>query len=533
MAEPSRSQEANLTPSEVHELESTLARSPRHTHFARAALIGVCAGLLAVAFRQALAFSESGREQLLVRLHGHPYWGWMVLPLIGLALGCLVGWIVTRFAPETAGSGIPHLKGALLHLRTMSWRRVIPIKFFGGVTLIGAGFSMGREGPTVQMGAAVARGLASVMRAPTADVPQLLSAGAGAGLAAAFNAPLAGLVFVVEELHRELSSRTAAGALIAAVCATVVAKWLAGDTPSFEVYGLESLPLTHLPLAAMVGILGGILGVAFNKSLLVGQRTALSQKTIPQWVLPGCAGVLVGLVAWWLPDAVGGGHVVAEQVLRGTTHTGAAALLILLVVKLFMTAVSYSSGAPGGIFAPMLLLGALCGAAFAKSGMLLWPALESHSQVLAVLGMAAVFAGSVRAPMTGIVLVSEMTGGYDLLFPICISVLAANLVAEALGDAPIYDALLEADLDRNGQGNPRSAPRTVYLSVQSCSQLAGKPIRQAKIPSGCLIVSLHRSGNSMLPSGETVLLAGDHVTFLISGDAPGVPMELVHLCMGL
>jgi CIC family chloride channel protein len=243
--------------------------------------------------------------------------------------------------------------------------------------------------------------------------------------------------------------------------------------------------------------------------------------------------VLVGLVAWWLPDAVGGGHVVAEQVLRGTTHTGAAALLILLVVKLFMTAVSYSSGAPGGIFAPMLLLGALCGAAFAKSGMLLWPALESHSQVLAVLGMAAVFAGSVRAPMTGIVLVSEMTGGYDLLFPICISVLAANLVAEALGDAPIYDALLEADLDRNGQGNPRSAPRTVYLSVQSCSQLAGKPIRQAKIPSGCLIVSLHRSGNSMLPSGETVLLAGDHVTFLISGDAPGVPMELVHLCMGL
>ena len=508
-------------------------RSKRRTHFARAALIGLVAGLLAVAFRQALALAETSREAMLHRLHDHPQWGWAVLPLIGLATGGLVGWTVTRFAPETSGSGIPHLKGVLLHLRSLSWRRVIPIKFFGGVAAIGAGLSLGREGPTVQMGAAVARAFAGVLGTPQSDIPQLLSAGAGAGLAAAFNAPLAGLVFVIEELHRELSSRTAAGALIAAVCATVVAQWLAGNTPSFEVHGLAPLPLSMLPLAAIIGVVGGAGGVLFNKSLLLSQKLALNQQRIPRGALPGVAGVLVGIVAWWLPDAVGGGHAVAERVLGGTLQAGLGMLTLLLVVKLLLTAASYASGVPGGIFAPMLLLGALCGSAFAKGGTLVWPALGDHSQVLAVLGMAAFFAGSVRAPLTGIVLVSEMTGGYDLLFPICIAVLAAYLVAEGLRDTPIYDALLEADLHRTGHGTASLEPRTIYMGVQSRSSLADRTIAQARLPSGCLIVSLERSGVNMLPAPDTILLAGDHVTFLLPGDALSAPLEIVHLCTGM
>ena len=237
--------------------------APRHTHFARTAVIGLCAGLVAVAFRRALALAESGREQLLLSLHIYPGWGWLVLPAIGLCIGGLVGWTTQHFCPEAAGSGIPHLKGALLHVRTLNWRRLIPVKFLGGVAGIGAGLSLGREGPTVQIGAAVARAFAGPLRTPAADVPQLFSAGAGAGLAAAFNAPLAGLIFVVEELHRELSSRTAAGALIAAVCATVVTQWLAGDTPAFEAHGLSPLPLAALPLTIIIGLLGGVGGVFF------------------------------------------------------------------------------------------------------------------------------------------------------------------------------------------------------------------------------------------------------------------------------
>lgn len=384
----------------------------------------------------------------------------------------------------------------------------------------------------MQLGASVAKVLARVLRAPESDVPQLLSAGAGAGLAAAFNAPLAGLVFVIEELHRELSSRTAAGALVAAVCATIVTQWLAGNTPSFEVHGLAAMPLSLLPLAFVMGVVGGAGGVLFNKSLLLGQKKALAQHWIPKWALPGVAGVLVGLVAWWLPDAVGGGHRVAEHVLGGTLIAGMGMLALLLVMKLLLTAVSYASGAPGGIFAPMLLMGALAGATFAHTGALVWPGLAAHSQVLAVFGMAAFFSGSVRAPLTGIVLVSEMTGGYDLLFPICIAVLAAYLIGEALRDAPIYDALLEADLARTGHGTPQTEPRTLYMGIQSRSPLSGTPIAKARLPQGCMIVALDRNGASILPTPDTILLAGDHVSIIMPGQTPKVAMDLVRVCTG-
>jgi len=509
------------------------SRAPRHLHFARTALVGLCAGLLAVAFRRALAFAESGRENLLVLLHGYPGWGWFVLPTIGLCIGGFVGWITVRFAPEAAGSGIPHLKGALLHVRNLEWRRLITVKFIGGVLGIGSGLSLGREGPTVQMGAAVARALAGPLRTPPADVPQLFSAGAGAGLAAAFNAPLAGLIFVVEELHRELSSRTAAGALIAAVCATVVTQWLAGDTPAFEVHGLSALPLSALPLTIMVGAFGGVGGVLFNKSVLSALDRAKRIRRIPLWALPGLAGLAIGVTAWWLPSVAGGGHWVAEEVLNGTFESSFALLIWLLVAKFLLTALSYGSGAPGGIFAPMLLLGSLMGTVFARLITSAAPSLAIQAQVLAVLGMAAFFVGSVRAPLTGIVLINELTGGNQLLFPICIASLAAYLSAEALRNRPIYDALLEADLARSGHGPTRVEPRTVYVGVQRGAPLAYVSIAKAGLPRGCLITAVDRSGLTLIPTADTVLLPGDHISILAPGDRPDAPLEIVRLCTGL
>jgi chloride channel protein, CIC family len=493
----------------------------------------VCAGLLAVAFRRSLALAEAGRASLLGVLHGHPIWGWAVMPVIGLCAGALVGWMTTRFAPEAAGSGIPHLKGVLLQLRTLHWRKLIPVKFVGGVLGIGAGLSLGREGPTVQMGSAVAQALAGPLRTPAGDLPQLLSAGAGAGLAAAFNAPLAGLLFVVEELHRELSARTATGALVAAVCATVVTQWLAGDSPSFEAHGLAAMPLAALPLALVVGVIGGAAGVLFNKSLLAAQRVGHDLKRIPRWALPAIVGSAVGLLAWWLPDSLGGGQAQAERVLSGTMNASLAILVVYFAVKLVFVSLSYGSGAPGGIFAPMLLLGALLGAIVAKATALVLPAHADQQQVLAVMGMAAVFVGSVRAPLTGIVLISEMTGGYDLLFPVCIACLGAYLVAESLHDEPIYEALLEVDLARTGHGPTLSAPRTMYIGVQIGSAIANKRVAQAGLPRGCLIIGIERGGASLLPTAQTELLPGDHLSILAPGDQPEAPLAIVKLCTGL
>ena len=212
---------------------------------------------------------------------------------------------------------------------------------------------------------------------------------------------------------------------------------------------------------------------------------------------------------------------------------GIATLAVLLVVKFLLTALSYGSGAPGGIFAPMLLLGAIAGAIFAKIAGTLWPGHAPQAQVLAVLGMAAFFTGSVRAPLTGIVLISEMTGGYELLFPICIASLVAYLVAEGLRDHPIYDALLEADLARTGHGSVRIKPRTVYIGVQIGSAIANQSVATAGLPRGCLLIGIERGGVTLLPNANSLLLPGDHLSILTPGDQPEAPLQIVSLCTGL
>ena len=181
----------------------------------------------------------------------------------------------------------------------------------------------------------------------------------------------------------------------------------------------------------------------------------------------------------------------------------------------------------------MLLLGALMGTAFARLTTNALPSLAAESQVFAVLGMAAFFVGSVRAPLTGIVLISELTGGYQLLFPICVTSLAAYLAAEGLHDRPIYDALLEADLARSGHGPSRQEPRTIYIGIQRGAAVAHLPIAKAGLPRGCLITAVERNGQTLIPTAGTVLLPGDHISILAPGDKPEAPLEIARLCTGL
>lgn len=508
---------------------SSTLRYRRPAHYATASLIGLAAGLVAVAFQYALHGAETSRERLLTALRHHmPVFGVLVLPAIGLVVGCLVG-AMLKVCPESGGSGIPHLKGVLLGVRTLRWKLLLPIKFVGGVLGVGVGLSLGREGPTVQMGAAMGQAIARLLRVPAARVPQMLSAGAGAGLAAAFNAPLAGFLFVIEELHRELSARTFVGALIAAVVATAVTESLAGQVPSFQISEYAMLPVWALPAAVVVGIAGGLLGVAFNAALLHSQKLAQNQRAVPPWLLPGLSGVIVGVVAWWMPLTVGGGHDAAHRLLSGELAMPVKMLLAWLVVKFLMTVLSYGSGAPGGIFAPMLLLGAILGSTFGASTNHI-AALAPYHQAFAVLGMAAVFVGSVRAPLTGIVLISEMTENYHQLFALCITCLSAHLTAEWLKAQPIYDALLELDLHRRGV-KPAEEARTIYLGVQRDAPITGKPLRDVGLPRGALITAIERGGRSIVPLAHVELSPGDHITVSLPADTPELAMAVSMLCL--
>lgn len=502
----------------------------RVPHFARAALVGLIAGLIAVGFRQALFFAERSRDALLIRMHSHPVWGWAILPLIGLVGGCAAGLLVQKFSPEAAGSGIPAVKGVLIRVRQMHWGRLLPVKFIGGVIGIGAGLSLGREGPTVQMGAAVGQAVGQLLRTHRRTLPQLISCGAGAGLAAAFNAPLAGFIFVLEELQRELSALTYGGTLVATVTAAAVTAALAGQTPSFHMRGIPHLPLSAFPLVMLLGALGGVAGVAFNQSLLAAQRGLDWVHARWRWVLPGAAGVLVGIVSWWYPDAIGGGHVVAERLLTGRFDVAIAALVALLAIKFVLTVVSYATGAPGGIFAPMLLMGAVLGAILGRICATVVPGWQGDTAAFSVLGMAAFFSASVRAPLTGIVLILEMTANQEQLFALCVTCLVAYLVAERLRDRPIYEALLEADLLRRGIGEPGPEPTVVVIGIHHGAAVEGKRIRNAGFPAGCLVVELERAGRELLPYADLEIAAGDHIKVLTPGETPELALEVVRMC---
>ena len=432
---------------------SGVAARPRHAApvlLLRSALVGVLAGGLAVAFRWSIYVVDQARLWLLAFGHGRPGWGWAIVPLLALGVGSLVGWLTVRFAPDAPGSGIPRVKEVLRGLGSMPWRSLLPFKFVGGALGIGAGLSLGLEGPTVQMGACAGLATGEVARATPESSHELVTNGSGAGLAAVFNAPLAGFVFTLEELRHPLSAAAYSSTLAAVLCAVIVARALTGSLPSFEVRGYPPAPLESFPFVALIGLAAGLLGVAFNKSLLGLDRLARSLSAIPRWLQPGLACAAIGLVAWWMPDATGGGHDVAQRLLSGGYQPGLALLIVLLVLKFATTVGSYGSGAPGGIFAPMLVLGTILGMIVGSLAQRWAPELSPTPTAFAVLGMAAVFTASVRAPLTGITLILEMTSEAGQLLSVCAACLVAYLVAEALGDRPVYDALVEDDLARRG-----------------------------------------------------------------------------------
>ncbi len=433
-----------------HDDGNYLLEVSRRVHFLRAAGVGVLAGAIAVGFQVSLDYAEQGRIALLSMLHRNISWGWAILPVMAAMLGSIAAYLTSRYAPAASGSGIPHIRAVLAGKRTLDWKRILPVKFLGGVLGLGAGFSMGREGPTVQMGACVGAGLSDVLKLDGNSRKNLIAAAAGAGLGAAFNAPLAGFIFVIEELQREISPFTLVSSLIASVFAVAVSRIFTGQLPSFHIQGFPLPPLTALPLFALMGLFAGYAGVFFNGTLLWAMKYS-SRLRLKMWQKAAMVGAFTGFVGWWLPDALGGGHRIAESILRGdfTSTNLTIFLIILLVGKFCLTIAGYASGIPGGVFAPLLVFGAIIGQLFGHVSAAVFPSVGATPAAYAVVCMAAIFTSSIRAPLTGIVLILEMTGNQEQLFALILTCLVAYLVAEHARSSPLYDALLEFDLAKD------------------------------------------------------------------------------------
>lgn len=409
-------------------------------------VVGVLAGLFGCAFHLAVEYAGELRGAVVAWSREAPWLGWLAPVGLTATAAFVARWLVRRFAPEAAGSGIQHVEAVIEGEARPERGRVLPVKFIGGTLALGSGLALGREGPTVQMGATLGHLLAREFRLGATDNRALLAAGAGAGLAAAFNAPLAGAIFVFEELVRRFELRVAVAALTACSAALAVMRGLIGGRLEFWVPTFEMELFPSYPFFLVLGGLIGLLGVAYNRLVVAGLDVAERMHRIAPEVRAALVGGIFGLLACFTPALVGGGETLIQSVLDGSQPV--AMLVVIFAARLFLGPLSYAPGLPGGLFAPLLVVGAAAGALYGHALEAVLPVITAPTAAFAAVGMGAFFVGVVRAPVTGIALIVEMTGATALFIPLLTACAAAVAVPTALGDRPIYDALRLRDAAR-------------------------------------------------------------------------------------
>jgi CIC family chloride channel protein len=408
------------------------------TLYVVAVIAGVLAGVVGTAFREALVLANQFRLNVVEYFHQWPLIGWVV-PVGAAAIAVAIARYIVVRVPESAGSGVQRIEAQVRRQVTSDPLRVVPAKFVGGVLAIGSGLALGREGPTVQMAAAIGGKIARYGKLNHDDQLTIQSALAGAGLGVAFNAPLAGPIFVVEELTKTIQFRVIVCSLLATGAGVGVMRLLIGGAPDFAVIHLDQVSVVGLAVFVLFGLLVGLLGAAYSKTTVYFMDLFARAKAVPLLVRAAIVGGAVGLLGWFLPDFVGPGDNLIQELLIGSTPL--MLVFAYLVVRWFLGPISYSVGTPGGLFAPLLVVGGAIGAAVGGLLNLVSPTTFGSPIVYVLVGMSALFAAVVRAPITGIALVVEMTAITNQFVPLMLATAAAMISATMTGTEPIYDTL--------------------------------------------------------------------------------------------
>ena len=417
-----------------------------------AALCGLATGVVGAAFHLIVDTLVHWPSWLVERLGPGTL---TIVAAAGIAAIALVAsfLLTRRIAPEAAGSGVQEIEGAMEGLRDVRWRRVLPVKFVGGVLALSSGLVAGREGPTIHMGASIAQAVSERMELTEAELRGLLAAGAAAGLAAAFNAPLAAILFVIEETRKQFryTLRSYTAVIIASTASAIGMELVGGTAPQLKLDNAE-MPLSLLPAFLVLGIFLGGLGLVFNRTLLfLLDWVAATFRKVP--FLPALVvGAAIGALAIVLPKAVGGGELLIPGLVTG--NLSIQILLLLCLLRFVGVMLSYPVGVPGGIFAPLLTLATTVGLIAALLLEMAVPLPPLAGAAFAIAAMGGLFSASIRAPLVGVVLAAELTGGYALILPLIVTCVTANAVAQALGSRPLYVLLLERTLRLAGKLPP-------------------------------------------------------------------------------
>lgn len=476
-------------------------------------LIGMMVGALVALFRLSISAISGYLLPYFEQAHSSLQTATL---LVAIMIVCgLIAAIITKFEPMIGGSGIPQVSAQLVGRLHPHWYTVLPAKFFGGLMTLGMGLTMGREGPSVQIGATLGEGLGAVLKRPYSEKRYLLTCGAAAGLAAAFNAPIAGIVFALEELHKSFSPTVLVVSMAAAFSAVFVEGAIFGVEPVLKFYNFAPLPLHIYPSIMVLGLVTGLSGVLFNRCI-VGSKKLYGALKIPWMIKYATPFLLTGLMCIWMPLLFGSGEHFIFFPVEGE-NPKPLMLLAIYLLQLALIMVAFGSGLPGGIFFPLLVLGALLGNAFGQVGADAGFWTKDMVLALSLLAMCGHFSAIVRSPLTGIILVSEMTSTFAFLLPLGIVALTSFIVAEFLRSRPIYETLQDMipGIDQDtAVESARLMPNDrvlVEYNVEVNSPADGLRVADLGLPDRMLIISIRRGTSEIFPNSRVVIYGGDYL----------------------
>jgi len=501
--------------------------------------IGVLVGLVVVAF-----ILLTGRLAARMYPAGGSPWRRLLIPLAG-SLG--TGVLLSRYFPNARGSGIPQTKFALFINNGYISLKTVVGKFICCSASLASGIALGREGPSVQIGAGIASVLGRRFGLSPEQVKPLVPVGCSAALAAAFNTPIAAVLFSLEEILGDMHAPVLGTTVIASAASWMVLHLILGDQPLFHTPAYQLVHPAEFGVYAILGVAGGLASVWFVKLLLAIRKIFLTLPKRTQWAQPAVGGLAVGVMGWFMPQVLGVGYDFVDIVLGGDFVL--KTVLALAILKLIATPVCYGTGNAGGIFGPSLFIGAMVGGAVGSVAHTLFPGLTAGPGAYALVGMGACFAGIVRTPMTSVIMIFEMTRDYSIIVPLMIANMIAFIISQKLQEEPIYEAL--------------ALQEGVFLPTgESRDELAG--VRVAQImrtgpeplpPDLDLATAIHRleeMGRNAWPVGDTRHLSGvvalrdlheakaprSHLADVIAGEAafpyvhPDHPLSLALERMG-
>ena len=471
-------------------------------------IVGIITSLVVILYRFSLSYAEKIAFNIYEYISENK-WAIPLWFLVLFIIAYIVGKLIDK-EPYISGSGIPQIKaiiGGYIKNRPLS---TIINKFIGGTLSILSGLSLGREGPSVQLGACTGDLISKFFNSSRLQRRLLISSGASAGLSAAFNAPLSGVLFSLEEIYKYFSPLVLISTITSAVAADFISKQFFGLKPIFNFTTSSVMPLSNYWLLIILGILLGVFGSYYNYLTLKTQDlySKLKCSTSIKLMIPF---LLAGILGLLFPVVLCGGHAIVEEL---TLTSALSLILLMLVAKFLFSIISFGSGAPGGIFFPLLIIGGTFGAVFGYISINYLGISSELFNNFIIISMAGYFTAIVRAPITGIILITEMTGSFSNLLSLSIVSIISYIIADALKSEPIYDSLLKNLLTKNNINeyhNTSNKKIIITNVVHFGSKIEKVTLNSLKLPENMLIVSIKRDERSIVPKGNTIIKAGDTI----------------------